>query len=494
MAGILENHPDYASTTLLDELRKTEYSYMDEKSHVYLDYTGSGVAARSQFRAHEARLSNTIYGNPHSINPSSQPATGLVEKTRSRVLEHLNASPDDYVVIFTQNASGAARLVAESYQFDSSSKLVLTADNHNSVNGLREFARRAGTKTTYVSSEMPDLRVSTDAVMGALSDSGPAWLKYMACGLLGRHGAAKSTKQKGLFAYPAQSNFSGVRHPLSWIPMAQERGYDVLLDAAAYLPTSTLDLSTVQPEFVLISWYKLFGYPTGVGCLVARRDALARLERPWFAGGTVVAATVGRGMEWHLKGRDEAAFEDGTVNFLSIPDVAVGLDWLAGIGMPMVSRRVQCLTGWFLERLLQLEHANGMPMARLYGPREMKMRGGTVCFNFVDDAGEVVDERLVAAESAAAGLSLRTGCFCNPGGGQAAFGLEKKRLDEVRRQKPEDFESAIELMDMAAKGAVRVSFGLVSTTGDVDRFFEWAEATYRDRRACVKGLPPRGGC
>jgi selenocysteine lyase/cysteine desulfurase len=490
MASILENNPDYASTSLLDNLRKTEYSYMDEQNHVYLDYTGAGVASHSQFKAHAARLSSTIYGNPHSINPSSRPATELVEMTRARILQHLSASADDYVVIFTQNASGGARLIAESYQFDHSSKLVLTSDNHNSVNGLREFARRAGTATTYVDTVAPDLRISTDAVMVALSDCGGSWFEHMACGLLGRN---KKMKKKGLFAYPAQSNFSGVRHPLSWVPMAQARGYDVLLDAAAFLPTSTLDLSIIQPEFVLISWYKLFGYPTGVGCLIARRDALARLERPWFAGGTVLAATVGQGMEWHLKARDEAAFEDGTVNFLSIPDVYVGLDWLESIGMPLVGRRVQCLTGWFLDRLLALEHANGAPMVRLYGPRETKMRGGTVTFNFLDDTGAVVDERLVAVESAAAGISLRTGCFCNPGGGQAAFGLDKRNVDQLRRHKPANFEEAVELMGMPSKGAVRVSFGLVSTVRDIDRFFQWAE-TYRDRRACLKGLPPRGGC
>ncbi|KAJ4364783.1 hypothetical protein N0V85_009280, partial [Neurospora sp. IMI 360204] len=137
-----------------------------------------------------------------------------------------------------------------------------------------------------------------------------------------------SERRNGLFAYPAQSNFTGVRHPLHWVPLAQSRGYDVLLDAAAYLPTSRLDLSgDIKPEFIIVSWYKLFGYPTGVGSLIVKRSALAKLRRPWFSGGTVKAVTVG--VKWHqLSDRLEEAFEDGTVNFLSIPEVAVGLDWL----------------------------------------------------------------------------------------------------------------------------------------------------------------------
>ena len=131
----------------------------------------------------------------------------------------------------------------------------------------------------------------------------------------------------GLFAYPAQSNFSGVQHPLAWVERAQAAGYDVLLDAAAYVPASRLDLREVRPEFVTVSWYKVFGYPTGVGCLLARRDAMARLRRPWFSGGTIWGVSVQGG--WHRLLDDESAFEDGTVNFLSIPDVPTGIEWVA---------------------------------------------------------------------------------------------------------------------------------------------------------------------
>ena len=91
---------------------------------------------------------------------------------------------------------------------------------------------------------------------------------------------------------PAQSNFSGVKHPLDLVDEAQAAGWDVLLDAAAFVPTNPLDLQAVKPDFVVLSFYKMFGYPTGVGCLLVRDRALARLHRPWFAGGTVNFATV----------------------------------------------------------------------------------------------------------------------------------------------------------------------------------------------------------
>ena len=92
------------------------------------------------------------------------------------------------------------------------------------------------------------------------------------------------------------TNFSGgMRQALEWINEAQASGWDVLVDCAAFVPTNRLDLSRWHPDFVPLSFYKIFGYPTGVGCLLARRDALARLSRPWFAGGTIAIASVQAG-------------------------------------------------------------------------------------------------------------------------------------------------------------------------------------------------------
>ncbi|KDN64308.1 putative aminotransferase class-V [Colletotrichum sublineola] len=493
MEDILVNYPEYKSTSHLDELRATDYSYLDKQGHLYLDFTGAGLAAQSQLRAHEGRLEKTLFGNPHSVNPTSQSATDLVEDTRARVLAYLNASPDEYTVIFTPNATGAARLVAEAYPFKRRTRLVLTSDNHNSVNGLREFARRNHARTVYVPARAPELRVDPSDLMSALKPRKRGLFGGASSGSGSSHPHRR--RRSGLFAYPAQSNFSGVRHPLSWIGVAQRQGYDVLLDAAAYLPTAKLDLSAgggVQPEFVIVSWYKLFGYPTGVGCLIVRRDALARLasSRPWFSGGTITAASVG--VPWHVMAPDEAAFEDGTVNFLSIPDVHYGLDWLDGIGMSLISTRVRCLTGWCLDRLRALEHSDGSPVARIYGPANMISRGGTICFNFLDAGGRVVDERLVAVESSAQKISLRTGCFCNPGAGEAAFGLDKRLLQPLSKVHTGSLDDYARLL--APVGAVRVSFGFVSTAEDVDRFIAFAEGTYRDRLTPVNGLPVHDRC
>ena len=445
--------PAYAATHALDELRAREYSRLDRLGHIYLDYTGGSLYAERQLRSHLGLLSEGVFGNPHSTNPTSEAMTSLVERARAYVLDFFNASPDEYAVIFTPNASGALRLVGEAYPFGAGSRYLLTFDNHNSVNGIREFARAKGAEVAYVPVTPEELRVDAARLRAE-------W-------------AAARTSEPNLFAYPAQSNFSGVQHPLEWIGEAQAEGWDVLLDAAAFAPTNRLDLGLWKPDFVALSFYKLFGYPTGVGCLVAKREKLARLRRPWFAGGTITMASVqGDG---HFLEEGEAGFEDGTVDYLNLPAVEIGLRHLTEIGMETIHERVRCLTGWLLGQLQLLRHANGCPLVRLYGPAGTKRRGGTVTFNLLDDAGRFLDFHQVEADANRERISLRTGCFCNPGAGEVANGLTAEDMAPCFRSgEPMNFEQFLRHMDGKATGAIRVSVGIASNFADVHRFVTFA--------------------
>jgi selenocysteine lyase/cysteine desulfurase len=484
-AGFVSAYPSYLSTALLDRLRATEYSYLDAGGHVYLDYGGAGLPARAQIAGHAERMGGRCFGNPHSENPASAASTELIERARLAVLAHFNAPAQEYAAIFTPNATGACRLVGEAYPFGPRTRLVLTWDNHNSINGIREFARSRGAITRYVPFCPPELRVDDDAIRQALTEPSP----FGAARRVARRRAA--APRRGLLAYPAQSNFSGVQHPLRWIRTAHEHGYDVLLDAAAYVPSNRLDLSVVKPDFVPVSWYKVFGYPTGVGCLIARREALGRLRRPWFAGGSVSIAGVQA--DWHAPAAGEAQFEDGTVSFLQIPDLEAGLSWVNRIGIDLIHQRVMCLTGWLLDRLAALRHGNGAPMARIYGPAGTHDRGGTVAFNLLDPGGRVVDERAVAGDSAAAGISIRTGCFCNPGAVEAAFNLTKADWRRARRGPARTMDQNLDLLGLPSL-ALRASVGLASNIDDVERFLAFVEMTYRDRVLGTGCLAPRQGC
>src|SRR6516164_8994763 len=151
--------PDFNSTSLLDEWRATEYTRLDERGHIYLDYTGGGLYADCQIRDHMELLRSNVFGNPHSLNPTSRAMTELCDQARASVLQFFNASPDEYTIIFTSNASNALKLVGEAYPFRSEGQFLLLFDNHNSVNGIREFARAKGAPITYLPVIPPELRI-----------------------------------------------------------------------------------------------------------------------------------------------------------------------------------------------------------------------------------------------------------------------------------------------------------------------------------------------
>ncbi len=446
-------HPTFKTTHYLDELRQHDYARLDKTNHIYLDYTGGGLYAASQLEQHTTLLNEGVFGNPHSKNPTSMAMTHLVEQARAYVLTFFNASPDEYVAIFTPNASGALKLVGESYPFQPGGRFLPAFDNHNSVNGIREFAQAKGADVTYLPSVLPELRLDADT--------------------LHQHLAQTQANSHNLFAYPAQSNFTGVQHSLEWIAEAQAQGWDVLLDCAAFAPTNRLDLSIWKPDFVPLSFYKICGYPTGVGCLLAKKSALQKLQRPWFAGGTISITSV-QGPGWHFLIDGESGFEDGTVNYLNLPAVEIGLRHIDKIGLELIHERVACLTGWLLEQMMALKHSNGASLVHIYGPTNLHQRGGTISFSLDDSTGQRLDYRRVEALANQANISLRTGCFCNPGTGEIVHELTREEMSQVFSQStPMSFEYFFDWasrMHGRSPSTIRISLGIASNFADVYHF------------------------
>ncbi len=445
--------------SLIAALRRTEFSRLERQNIAYLDYTGAALYAERQVKAHRLLLEQGVFGNPHSENSPSAASTSVIEKARELVLRFVDADPAMYTVIFTANASAAAKIIAESYPFTTGSALVLSADNHNSINGIREYARRAGAAVTY-------LPLHEDLT---LHDPRPLLIQ-----------AASTYRESRLFAFPAQSNFSGVQHPLCFTNAAQHLGYDVLLDAAAFAPSNQLSLRHTMPEYVTLSLYKVFGYPTGVGALIVKKDALQRLHRPWFAGGTVDFASVQNGM-YQLKVSPEG-FEDGTPDFLNIAALAAGFEFLEEVGMDRLHDHVKRLVSRLLDGLEGIRHTNGVPAIRIYGPWTTEGRGGTVAFNILTRDGAAMPYPIVERAAREAGIAVRGGCFCNPGVAERAFGFDAARTSDCLHAVADNFT-----VDRFAKclgadiavGAVRASVGLANNDRDVDRLLDSVRALLR---------------
>lgn len=431
-----------------DALRAAEFARLDAQNIAYLDYTASALYGASQARDHADRLTRGIFGNPHSEHAASRNSTAVMDAARAATLAFFDADPALYEVCFTANTTAAIKLVAESYRFGPRRGLMLSADNHNSVNGVREFARRAEAPVAVLPLD-EELRLdqAADRLCGIVSAQGP-----------------------GLLAFPSQSNFSGVRHDLSLIDEAQGLGCDVLIDAASGGACAGLSLTRHPAEFVACSFYKLFGLPTGVGALVARKAALARLDRPWFSGGTVAFVSVAQARHALLPGHE--GFEDGTPNFLDLAAVEAGFAFLDRVPRAALRARIAALTGYFLDRAAGLKHVDGAPLVQLYGPRHVAGRGGTVAFNVLWRDGVAVPYRHVELRARDHGVALRGGCFCNPGAAEKAFGFD--RLDTARCLDMLEGGFSIAAFHAclgadATVGALRLSVGAPTSFADVER-------------------------
>ena len=439
--------------SFFETIRHTEYANLDAGGHTYLDFTGGNLNPRGLIEAHHKMLLESVLGNPHSTNPTSQLATQLVEDTRRKILSFFKAS-DDYYCIFTTNATAALKLVGESYPFSEQSTLLMLSDNHNSVNGIREFVKRRNGRTLYAPLNMEDLQINEERLEELLEE--------------GR------SEGPNLFAFPAQSNVSGVQHSLEWIARAQALGYDVLLDGAAFVPTSRLDLSKWKPDFVSVSFYKMFGFPTGIGCLLLKKSAFAKLRKSWFAGGTVTLVSVAEQKEHLADGHER--FEDGTLNYNMIPSVAHGLAYLENIGMERISARVKSMAGWLAGQLRAIRHDNGKPVVRLFGPETFENRGGSLVLTFFDREGKLYPFQEVEGLANERKISIRSGCFCNPGIDEINSCVSTEEI--ARYFASRDRHSLPDMVKYLGRmrGATRVSVGIANVQKDLDTFVAFVQS------------------
>lgn len=438
------------SDAFFNRLRKKEFARLDQTGHVYFDYTGGNLYPQCLVDQHYGYLKKFVYGNPHSNNPTSQLSGRHIAEARNEVLRYFNAA--DYECIFTANASGALQIVGECYPF-SGSHLLLTADNHNSVNGIREYCKKRGGTYSYCPMNKEDLSIDEAVLTTQLK--------------------AYPDRKSKLFGFPAQSNASGVKHSLAWIKKAKAQGWDVLLDAAAFVPGSKLDVSLTNPDFVALSFYKMFGYPTGLGCLLVKKSKFGKLQKPWFAGGTVSLVSVNANNHFLSEGFER--FENGTVNYLDIPAITNGLRFINSIGIENISNRNRELCGLLIERLAQLRHSNGLPLIKLYGPKNTETRGSNMLLNFFDSKGQQYPVQFIESRAAEKLISLRTGCFCNPGIDERISGIPAENLSRYFRcRNRAAYDDMIRFLGKP-RGAIRISVGIPTTTADLARFLHLAK-------------------
>lgn len=408
----------------------------------------------------------------------------MIEDIRLRTLQFFNADPAEFDLVFVANATAGAKLVAEAFRaLPGGFSYAYHQACHTSLVGVRKEAKSAACLPSdeveaWADGEIPDM-------VQNVTDT--------------------------LFAYPAQSNMDGRRFPLSWahrlrnqtssahdIEADEQRKHNVwtLLDAAAYAATSPLDLSnpSTAPDFTLISFYKIFGFPD-LGGLIVRRPAEHLFDsRRYFGGGTVDMVVCSPREQWHAtKGSGSQGdsrgyalhdrLEDGTLPVHSILALGAALDTHATLfsSMVRVAAHTSYLAGRLYKGLAAMRHGNGKPVCHIYSP-EREHAGPVVAFNLQNALGAWVSlgefDKLVSLRK----IHLRTGGVCNPGGVAEALGLEpwEMRRNFSRGLRCGSDEGGDDIVSGKPTGIIRVSLGAMSTTSDVDRFLAFLDEFYRD--------------
>ncbi|CAG8525414.1 7857_t:CDS:10 [Gigaspora margarita] len=469
----------YGYNGRIDSIRENEYPQL--KDSVYLDHSGATVYAKSVVSSFANDLTNNLFGNPHSYNPSSQLTSQRVELIRARILKHFNANPGEYQVIFTQNASAAIKLVGEAFPWiNGQSSFKYLRESHNSVIGLRRFAEENNSPVIQALTE-EDLESSFKNIHEyPIKDN--------------LYPEINHETVYNLFAYPAQCNFSGQRFPIKWTQMIKRLDSDksktlVLLDAAAYVATSPLSLADKEtsPDFVAISFYKIFGFPTGLGALLVKTELTPILKKRYFGGGTIRAVAYDRLWQEFRENLSDR-YEDGTINFLEIISLEHAFNSMERIYMNFcnIKNHVTSLSSYLYKRMNSLRHWNGSPVCVIHANNDFSdssIQGPVFNFNVKRADGSWVGYLEVEKLASVHGIHVRTGGFCNPGCLSRWVNVNSDQV-MANYKTGKVCGDDHDIHNGKPTGSIRISLGAMSTIDDVLIWLDFFNTYF------VESIPP----
>ena len=407
-----------------------------------------------------------LYGNPHSRSPSSILSTKRIDNVRLRALRFVKADPDEFDLVFVANATAAIKLVVEGFRACKQGfSYRYHRDSHTSLVGVRE-----------------------SAVMSQCLESDEAVEQWLMAGGDGDGDGERPS----VFAYPAQSNMNGRRLALSWCSRVRQRKRNsyTLLDAAALVSTSQLDLSNPEdaPDFTALSFYKIFGFPD-LGALIVRKSSGHMVtKREYFGGGTVEMVSCMR-EQWHLP-KDQSIheqLEDGTLPIHSILALDNALDVHHGLygSMNQISKHTSFLANKLFQGLSSLRHSNGRRVCKIYTSSkpsylDPQIQGPVIAFNIRNSDGTWVANSEVEKLASIKNIHLRTGGVCNPGG--VAHHLELEPWEMERNfSSGQRCGNDIEGVGGKPTGIIRVSLGAMSNRRDVTMFIDFVREFYTEQ-------------
>jgi cysteine desulfurase/selenocysteine lyase len=347
------------------------------KPLVYLDNaatTQKPLAVINAIRDYYMNYNSNIHRAVHQL---AEEATLEFEKTREKVAEFINARSTEEIV-FTRNATEAINLVAYSWgraNVKNEDSIVITEiEHHSNIVPWQILTAEKGAKLHYV----------------GIDDNGylkrQEYMDYL-----------DSSKKIKLVSVSHMSNVLGTIVPVNeMIKLAHEKSIPVLVDGAQSVPHMQVDVQKMDCDFMAFSAHKMLG-PTGVGILYVKKEILEKMP-PFIGGGDMIKEV----HKYETRYNDlPYKFEGGTPNIADVIGFGAAIDYLNNIGMDKVREHEVELTTYTLDKISRVRGVT------LYGPRNVKDRGGVISFNIGDihphDLATIMNDH---------GVAIRSGHHC----------------------------------------------------------------------------------
>ncbi|HET7277358.1 MAG TPA: cysteine desulfurase family protein [Dermatophilaceae bacterium] len=387
----------------------------------YLDHAATTPMLAAAIEAMSEQM--RAVGNASSLHTSGRMARRVVEESRERLARAIGARPSE--VIFTAGGTEADNLAikgtfwARRKADPTRTRLVVSAIEHHAVlDSVEYLVKEEGAEVTWVEPS-PLGVVSSDAVRSAIGDS---------------------PETVALVSVMWANNEVGTVQPVREIAsVAHEFGIPMHTDAVQALGDLEVDFAASGADLMTLSGHKCGG-PTGIGALVARRDA------------QLVPLLHGGGQERQVR--------SGTLDVPAIRGFAVAVDASAAQRESEAARLVG-LRDRLIESAVSLGY--DITVTGLWKAGDgIRRLPGNAHLLVPDCEGDSLLYLLDAA-----GVECSTGSACQAGVPQPSHVLLAMGYTEAR-----------------ARGALRLTLGHTSTDEDVDAFLRALPgAVERARRA-----------
>lgn len=170
---------------------------------------------------------SNLYGNPHSASLPAKLSGEVVDSTREKALRFFGADPEHFDLVFVANATAGMKLVMEAFRDLASNQAINTTNSRTKTQDYKAQSSKSPNfwygyhKDSHTS--LVGIREVTNGNHHCFTSNAKveSWVNRSL-----DHADTYSRNELALFAYPAQSNMTGTRLPLTWV-----RALSILISA-----------------------------------------------------------------------------------------------------------------------------------------------------------------------------------------------------------------------------------------------------------------------